>query len=118
MTRPRKRDILVEHRPITDTERELRRQRQTFEQRERRRLGLAPSTPEPTRKAPSPAEDRALKDLLCRGYSEQTARAILAGKIASPTGANAGGRWLDFGLRVCPACRTESPSSIRGSICN
>jgi hypothetical protein len=83
MTRPRKRDILVEHRPITDTERELRRQRQTFEQRERRRLGLPPKTNEPQRRGPARA-DNTLKDLISRGFSEETARAMAAGKAPTP----------------------------------
>jgi hypothetical protein len=85
MLRPRKSAPIVERVDIDDArQRELRRARQTFEQRERQRLGLSPRTQEPVRKAPAMADDRELKNLISRGFSEATARAMLEGRAPTP----------------------------------
>jgi hypothetical protein len=73
-----KRDIPIEHRPITDADRELRRARQTFEQRERARLGLAPRADEQSRSGPSRPVDRDVRRWVDKGYSEEMARELAA----------------------------------------
>jgi hypothetical protein len=78
MTRRRKSaSVIVQHADIDDERRrqyrEQQKLRQTFEQRERARLGLAPPrASEPTRKAPT--FDRDVRRFIDRGFSEELAK--------------------------------------------
>jgi hypothetical protein len=75
MSRPRK-PVTVIKADIDDArQRELRRARQSFEQRERQRLGLAPRAEEPT---PPPVLDRDVRRWLDKGYSEEMAKEMAA----------------------------------------
>jgi hypothetical protein len=63
-------------------QRQLGRARNTFEDRERLRgRGRAQVTTEPVS---SLADDRQLKDLISRGFSLETAKAMVEGKAPSP----------------------------------
>jgi hypothetical protein len=94
---PLKQAVAVEHADLDEPRwkqhRDRQRIREDFEERERAR-GRAQATNEPERKAPAMADDRELKALVSRGFSEATARAILAGKIASPVRMPVGGGWI------------------------
>ena len=78
MSRRRSKPVAVEHRPIRDEDRELRRQRQTFAERERARLGLSPKTQEQPRKRPARRVDSDIRALMGRGLSREAAEATLA----------------------------------------
>jgi hypothetical protein len=69
----RKKPVTVVKANIDDArQRDLRRARQSFAQRERERLGLAPRAGEPERTTPN--FDRDLRHRLDKGYSEEIAR--------------------------------------------
>jgi hypothetical protein len=76
----RKKPVTVVKANIDDArQRDLRRARQSFEQRERARLGLAPRAESPERKAPSRPAEAAVRRWLDAGYSIETAEAMAQG---------------------------------------
>jgi hypothetical protein len=85
-TTSRRRDVPVEHREIPDA-RYRQRMREAFEAREAARgrpsVRCATDTQEPERRGPTRV-DNALKDLISRGFSEETARAMAAGQAPTP----------------------------------
>jgi hypothetical protein len=93
-TTSRRREVPVEHRDIPDA-RFRQRLRDAFLEREAARgRGRAQVTNEPERKAPAMADSRELKGLLARGFSPETAAAMLEGKAPSPVRMPAGGGWI------------------------
>jgi hypothetical protein len=75
--------------------RNTQRIRAEFEARERARgRGRAQATQEPVRPRRPTRGDNTLKDLISRGFSEETARAMVAGKAPTPYRYAAGGGWI------------------------
>jgi hypothetical protein len=74
--------------------RDRQRMREAFLERERLRgRGSAQPTNEPVRRGPSRA-DNTLKDLVSRGFSPETATAMVEGRAPSPHRYAAGGGWI------------------------
>jgi hypothetical protein len=97
--RPRKSSaVRVEHADLDSTRWQQHRDRQKlkaeFEAREASRgRGRAQVTKEPARR-PTMADDRELKALVSRGYSIETAQAMLAGDVPRPERLGGGSGWI------------------------
>jgi hypothetical protein len=90
---PRRDNLTVEHRPITDADRELRRQRQSFEQRERQRMRLpAKLVEEPAPR--SAGLDRDVRRFIDKGYSLETAREMAQAMVPHDVRSRWGGDQL------------------------